>query len=266
MIETLGIEIFHKDSGEGPPTLFLHGNPDSADLWDGVTEQLQGSFRCLAPDLPGFGRSGDAGKLDCSLGGFGRLVDAIVEGLGVTEPLNLVVHDFGGPIGLAWAVQHPEKVRRLAMINTVFSSKYRWHFWARIWRTPVLGELSLATMTWPLFRWSIRKGSRHLSEEHMRQTYTYLTPKMKRMVLRLYRATDPENFRGWEEKLHELVARVPTLVLWGDHDIYISKRIAATFGTDNIQHFPDHGHWLPAEAPEEVAAALREHFTDEPTA
>lgn len=206
-IRELGIDIFLKDRGEGLPTLFLHGNPDSADVWDGMIERLQDSYRCLAPDLPGFGRSGHAGDLDCSLDGFARLVNSIVSAIGLSEPLKLVVHDFGGPIGLSWAVENPEKVRRLAVINTLYSSAYHWHFWGKIWRTPVLGELSLATMNWPLFQWSIRQGSRHLSDEQIRETYRHVTPKMKRMVLKLYRATDPENFRGWEEKLLELDPR-----------------------------------------------------------
>lgn len=260
VIQALGIDIFLKDTGEGSPTLFLHGNPDSADLWDGVTELLRDGFRCLAPDLPGFGRSGDAGDLDCSLDGFARLVEAMVDGIGIAEPINLVVHDFGGPIGLSWAVKNPARVRRLVAINTIYSSRYRWHRWARIWRTPLLGELSLANMNWPLFKWSIQQGSRHLSEAQIRAAYDYVSPSSKRMVLKLYRATDPENFRGWEDRLLELTAAVPTLVLWGDHDPYIAKRFAATFGTDEVRHFPDHGHWLPAEAPREVAAALRRHL------
>ena len=260
MIRALGIDIHLEDTGQGPPTLFLHGNPDSADLWAGVIERLRNGYRCLAPDLPGFGRSGAGDDLDCSLAGFARLVQAIVDGIGLTEPLNLVVHDFGGPIGLSWAVENPERVRRLVAINTIYSSDYRWHRWARIWRTPRLGELSLATINWPLFKWSVRQGSRHLSDEQIREAYRFVSPESKRMVLALYRATDPENFRGWEERLRELAARVPTLVLWGDHDPYIPKRFAETFGTDDVRHFPDHGHWLPAEAPREVAAALEAHL------
>ena len=260
MIRALGIDIFLKETGQGPPTLFLHGVPDSADLWDGVTEGLRGSYRCLAPDLPGFGRSGDAGDLDCSLDGFARLVEGIVDGIGVSEPLNLVVHDFGGRIGLSWVVRNPERVRRLVVINTAYSSKYRWHRWARIWRTPLLGELSLAAVNWPLFRWSIRQGSRQLSDAQIRDAYRFVSAKSKRIVLKLYRGTEPEDFHGWEERLLEITARVPTLVLWGDHDPYIAKRFAASFGTDNIRHFPDHGHWLPAEAPREVAEAIRAHL------
>jgi pimeloyl-ACP methyl ester carboxylesterase len=110
VVQALGIDLFLKDLGKGLPTLFLHGNPDTADLWDGVTERLRVRFRCLAPDLPGFGRSGAGDELDCSLAGFARLVDEIVEAIGIREPLNLVVHDFGGPIGLSWAVENPRQV------------------------------------------------------------------------------------------------------------------------------------------------------------
>lgn len=255
-----GVDIFLKDSGNGPPILFLHGVPDSCVLWEGITERLQDRYRCLAPDLPGFGRSGDAGNIDCSLTGFSRLVEGMVRGIGIEEPLHLVVHDFGGPIGLAWAVEHPERVRSLTILNTAFSSSFRWHFWAKIWRAPILGELSLLTMNWPLFRWSIRLGARQLTDEQIREAYRFVTPKMKRMVLRLYRATDPENFRGWEERLRKITADVPTLVLWGDCDPYVGRQMATTFGTDNVRHFPEHGHWLPAEAPVEVAEALGRHL------
>lgn len=260
MIRASDIDIFLRDTGTGVPALFVHGNPDSSDLWGGVIERLRGSYRCLAPDLPGFGRSGFSADLDCSLDGFASLVGEIVDAAGVEEPLHLVVHDFGGPIGLAWAVRNPGSVCSLTMFNTVFSSAYRWHFWARIWRTPLVGELSLLTMNWPLFRWSIRKGSRHLSDEQIRETWGHVCWNLKRMILKLYRATDPENFRGWEEELRELTAAVPTMVLWGDHDPYISKKFAAAFSAAEVRHFPDHGHWLPAEAPDRVAEALKAHF------
>ena len=79
---------------------------------------------------------------------------------------------------------------------------------------------------------------------------------MKQMVLRLYRATDPEVFVGWEDALLQLTARVPTLVLWGDHDPYIPKHFAERFGAQMVEHFPDCGHWLPKEASHEVSERL----------
>jgi len=84
---------------------------------------------------------------------------------------------------------------------------------------------------------------------------------MKQMILRLYRATDSEVFVEWEDALLKLTARVPTLVLWGDHDPYIPKQLAERFGAQSVQHFPDCGHWLPAEASDEVSKQLRAFFS-----
>jgi pimeloyl-ACP methyl ester carboxylesterase len=250
------VNVHLVDRGTGQAILFLHGNPDSADMWDGVISRLSSRFRCLAPDLPGFGRSTGSVDFDCSLDNMAAFVDGLILAAGITEPVNLVVHDFGGPYGLAWAIKHPDKIRRIAVTNTLFFSDYRWHFWARVWRTPCLGELSVLLMNRWIFGWELRRGSPTLSQEHILRSYGHVTPTMQRMVLRLYRATDPENFRGWEEKLLGLTRRIPTLVLWGDRDPYIPIEFADRFGTENIKHFPDSGHWLPVEAPDEVSDQL----------
>jgi haloalkane dehalogenase len=88
-----------------------------------------------------------------------------------------------------------------------------------------------------------------------------VSPMMKRMVLRLYRATDPEVFIGWEDELLTLTARVPTIVLWGDHDPYIAEHFAERFGAQTVQHFPDCGHWIANEATDEVLQWLEEFLT-----
>ena len=257
-----GIEIFLKDQGSGTPTLLLHGNPDTADIWDGITNHLQENYRCISPDLPGFGRSGDPGNFDCSLENLALFVDDLVEAIGIAEPLNLVVHDFGGIIGLAWLVRHPEKVRRLVIMNMTFSSKYQWYTWAKLWRTPLIGELSLLTLTWPVFYWSVRRATRKLTTDQIRQAYTFVTPRMKRMILRLYRATATKNFVGWEDELKEITAHLPSMVIWGDNDPYLPVWLADSFGTQHVKHFQDCGHWLPAEEPEKVAKELIQFFKD----
>ncbi len=249
------------DRGAGPPILFLHGNPDTAELWHGLISRLEGDFRCLAPDLPGFGRSTVTGDFDCRLETLAAFVDELVAAIDVETPLNLAVHDFGGPYGLSWAVRHPDKVRRIAIMDSLYFADYRWHFWARIWRTPLLGELSMWAMNRWIFAWELRRGSRRLTPEHIRETYARLHPAMKRIMLKLYRASDPECFRGWQERLHDLAARVPTRVLWGAHDPYIQASWAHRFGTEDVRVFDDCGHWLPAEAPDEVAEDLRSFFS-----
>jgi pimeloyl-ACP methyl ester carboxylesterase len=245
------------DQGTGIPTLFLHGNPDTADLWSGVIAHLQTRYRCIAPDLPGFGRSVAPADFDCSLTHWGHFIDDLLAALHITEPINLVVHDLGGNIGLAWAVMHSVKVRRLAISNTWFFADYRWHFWARVWRTPVLGELSTRLTNWWLFKWELRRGSPQLTTDDLRRMYAHVSPSMLRMVLRSYRALDPAHMGAWEEQLLALTAQIPTCVLWGRRDPYIPDRFAERFGAQEVVYFPENGHWLPAEAPTAIARKLQ---------
>jgi pimeloyl-ACP methyl ester carboxylesterase len=252
--------IFVQVQGSGAPTLFLHGNPDSSLLWQGVISEVQSRLQCFAPDLPGFGRSELPAGSKFSLEEMAQFIDDLISASKISGPLNLVVHDFGGIYGLAWAVKHPQRVRRLAIMNTNFFSDYKWHIWGKIWRTWPLGELSMATLTWPAFYLSMHKASPQLTREHLRETYQLFTPAVRRMVLQLYRATEPENYQGWQDQLLLVTRKAPTCVLWGDRDPYISPGFAERFGAQKVWHYPANGHWLPAESPEQVAARLLEFF------
>jgi pimeloyl-ACP methyl ester carboxylesterase len=248
--------IYVVDEGQGPPTLFLHGNPDSSEVWGGIIPKLSGKYRCIAPDLPGFGRSTAPEDFDYSLGGMAAFVDDLVAALGIKEPINLVVHDIGGPFGLAWVVKHPEKVRSVVITNTVFHADYRWHLFGRLWRTPLVGEIVQALTSRSGFTRELLRASRKLSRTQIHRTYALITPSVKKMMLRWYRAADPRNFAGWEEKLRRILATKPSLVLWADHDPYIPGRYAERFGVDSVEHIQHSGHWLPAEEPDLVASRL----------
>jgi haloalkane dehalogenase len=187
-------------------------------------------------------------------------VEGLLTAIGIQEPINLAVHDLGTSFGLAWAIKNPHKIRRIAISNAMFFSDYRWHFWGRVWRTPLVGELSMMLMNWWIFRLELQRSSRKLTAEHMRRTYAWMRAPMKKMIVRLYRASTPGLFAGWEEALLALTSRVPTCVLWGDCDPYIPSRYAERFGAQQIHHFADCGHWLPAEAPSEVATHLLKFF------
>jgi pimeloyl-ACP methyl ester carboxylesterase len=252
----VGQGIHVKEQGTGAPVLFLHGNPDTCDVWDGVVQRMAGHHRCLAADLPGFGQSEVPHDFECSLEGLADWVNGLTMSLNIAEPIDLVVHDFGGIFGIAWAVRHPERVRRLAIMNTMFFPDYRWHFWARIWRTPLLGELAFAASTRTGVALEMRRASKRLPMAYARKAYDVMTPAMKRMVLRLYRAADPENLTPWQPGLTALMTRVPAIVLWGDRDPYIDKRFAERFGASQVHHFPAAGHWLQVEDPAAVADHL----------
>ncbi len=262
MLEVQGRSVHCEDRGAGIPALFLHGNPDTSRIWKGVIDRLEHRYRCLAPDLPGFGRSEvDLDTFDFSLDGLAHWVEDVLNSTGVGEPVNLVVHDFGGIFGLAWAVQHPDRVRTIAITNTLFHADYRWHVWARIWRTPYLGEFSMWTFSVPILgrlsaRLSIKLGSRKLPMAEIDRTFDEFGVRTRATVLRLYRATDPENFGGWEEKMLAVNRSIPSLVLWGDHDPYIGRQFAERFGARGVVHLADCGHWVPSEEPELVSRHL----------
>ena len=258
-----GVSTYLTDCGSGSPILFLHGAPDSADMWSNIIEPLKKDFHCFAPDLPGFGRSIAPVDFKCSLDNMASFIDELVEGGNIPTPLNLVVTDFGATYGLSWAVRHPEKVRRLAIAGSAnFSSRYQWHQDARLLRIPLLGELGMATLTLAAYEKAMHRNAPLLSTEHIRQTYALglAKPEVRRMMLKLYRSIDPEDFVGWEERLHDLTAHVPTLVLWGDKDPYITPDYAEQFGNAQVEHFPQNGHWLAIEIPEIVTQRLAGFF------
>jgi pimeloyl-ACP methyl ester carboxylesterase len=209
------VDAFIKDIGTGPPVYFLHGNPDSADVWNPVIGRIKDRYRCIAPDLPGFGRSKIPEDYKISFDSMTGFCGGVLEKAGIMEPVILVVHDFGGPHGLAWAVKNPEKVKKIVCINTLFQADYRWHFWARVWRTPILGELSVRLMNKTIFGIEMRRGSKKLSSRHISETWNLTSPSMWRMVLKLYKAVDPEKLAEWEKGLLELARKIPVMVLWG---------------------------------------------------
>jgi pimeloyl-ACP methyl ester carboxylesterase len=106
-----------------------------------------GSFaRAIAPDLPGYGDADKPRDFDYTVAGYARHLAGVLDQLGV-QRAHLVLHDFGGVWGLAWAAQHPDALATATLLGTGVFIDYRWHHWARIWRTPILGELFMATAT-----------------------------------------------------------------------------------------------------------------------
>jgi len=261
-VSVKGGDIHVTEWGDGPPVLLLHGNPDSGIMWEGVAERLGQRYHCIAPDLPGFGHSEVPAAFERSPDGMALFVEQFLAAAKVEAPLDLIAHDFGGPFAFAWAVRHPQAVRRLVAINTLFFSDYRWHFWARVWRTPVLGELAMLMSNKTAFAQELRRGSRRLSDAHIDRTYALMTPRMKREVLRLYRASDPAKLKPWENDFLGLTRAKPTLVIWGDKDPYVAKAFAERFNARRVVHLPDAGHWAPVESPAECADAILQFFAE----
>ncbi len=258
-----GANVYLTEYGSGSPILFLHGAPDSAEMWSGVIEHLKDHYRCFALDLPGFGRSTAPAHFNCSLENMARFLNTLIEEAAIPTPLNLVVADFGATYGLSWAVEHPQQVQHLAIVGgSNFSSRYRWHGTARLLRVPLLGEAVMAMVTLPLQEKMMRQNAPLVSPEYVREAYalSLAKPETRRMMLKLYRSVNSQDFVEREDRLHTLTTHVPTLVLWGDKDPFITPDYAEQFGSAHVEHFPQNGHWLAIESPNVVAQRLATFF------
>jgi haloalkane dehalogenase len=117
-----GKEMAYVETGAGDPIVFLHGNPTSSYLWRNVMPHLAPLGRCLAPDLIGMG---DSDKLAPSGPGSYRFVehrrylDGLLEALGVTDRVTLVVHDWGSALGFDWANRHRGQVKGIAYMEAI---------------------------------------------------------------------------------------------------------------------------------------------------
>lgn len=263
-VEIFGLNIEYSDQGSGVPILLMHGNPDCRNSWQPVIDRLGGNVRVIAPDFPGFGGS-DPLPADFDLGpeGMVKLWNQFIETLGIAEPIIVAVHDFGGPWLLPWVATYPNKVRGLLVLNTLFHPSFRWHFWARVWQTPLLGELSMMTLNRPLLRWELKRGAKNLPDATVNETYDRMHLTMRKTVLRVYRAyaKPREMFAGWQQQLEKVLTRIPSRVIWGDKDPYIPKEFAYYYEAPVI-HQPEHGHWVHITNPELVAKTLQELATN----
>jgi haloalkane dehalogenase len=117
-VEQEGLRMHYVDEGSGEPVLLFHGEPTWSFLYRKLIPPLAGVGRVVVPDLFGFGRSDKPLRQeDYSYDAHYRSIERLVGGLDL-RALTLVVHDWGGPIGLRLAVEHPERVARLVLLNT----------------------------------------------------------------------------------------------------------------------------------------------------
>jgi pimeloyl-ACP methyl ester carboxylesterase len=235
--------------------VFVHGNPGPKEDWEDLLERVGPFARAVAPDMPGYGAADKPPDFDYTSGGYARHLAGVLHQLGIHR-VHLVVHDFGGPWGLVWAVQHPESFASATLINTGVLLDYRWHRLARIWRTPAAGELFMASTTKPAFRMLLGRDNPRLPPPAVERLYEAMRPwGTKRAVLKLYRAT-PASAMG---ALHEPLRAVnrPALVVWGTEDVYIpwrqAERQRESFPSADVQLLEGLGHWPFLEDPARVA-------------
>jgi pimeloyl-ACP methyl ester carboxylesterase len=235
------------------PVLYLHGVPSSSWDWLPFLERTGG----YAPDLPGFGESDKPAHFDYSIDGYARFLREYVDHVGL-DRFSLVVHDWGA-VGLALAQAMPERIERIVAIGVVpFAEGYRWHRVARIWRTPLIGELFMG-YSW---KGGMRRASREwlaaegpAPKEMVEAVWRHWDHGTQRAILKLYRSAPPAVLAAAGERLGTVTA--PALIAWGSDDPYLPPSFAQALadrlgGPVEVQVLEGARHWPWLDRPELV--------------
>ena len=258
-----GVRMHYVDEGDGDPVLLLHGEPTWSFLWRRIVPQLAPHARVVAPDLIGFGKSDKPTEVDWySYDRHVASVERVVLELGL-ERLTLVVHDWGGPIGLRVAVEHAERVERIVVLDTgIAAGRPPSETWLRF--RAVVRELGGALDIGRL----VEAGTAQGLADDVRAAYDapFPTPESKAGALAFPEQvpTEPEHpntapmnrvrdaLHAWEK---------PVLVVWGADDVVLPARVAERFvetipGAQGPSFVEGASHFLQEDRPDEVAARI----------
>jgi haloalkane dehalogenase len=251
--------LHHREAGR--PThgdvLLLHGYPESSAMWRALMEPIaRAGWRAIAPDLLGFGDSEPDGS-----GTWERQVEAVEqlrEALGL-ERVVLVVHDWGGLIGLRWACDHPDAVRALVISSTGFFPDGRWHGLAEAMRTPGQGEELVDAMTRESLGGLLGSVSTGISPDAVDEYFkAFADEPRRRGQLELYRSGDFAKLEAYEGRLAAI--DVPALLLWGEDDPFApvagAHRLHEELPDSDIEVVHGAGHFVYEDAPAHCADAV----------
>ncbi|MEV8311523.1 alpha/beta hydrolase [Streptomyces flavidovirens] len=276
LVQVQDASIFVRYGGEGPPVLLLHGHPRTSATWHRVAPQLvERGFTVVCPDLRGYGRSrGPAPTADHtahSKGAVARDMLAVMRSLGHDRFL-LAGHDRGGAVALRLALDHPDAVSRVALIDCLPISEHlsritakfatRWWHWF-FFAQPDIPERVINADPDRWYRGDPQSMGQENYDEWREATRN---PDVVRAMLEDYRAGLTV------DKLHEEASRraderinCPALILWSLQDdleeLYGDPlKIWQHWAPDVRGHGIDSGHHVAEQAPDALAASLRDFF------
>jgi haloalkane dehalogenase len=262
-----GLRLAHLDVGKGPPIVLLHGEPAWSFIWRRVIPPLvEAGYRCIAPDHAGCGRSDKPGDLAWySMERHIALANSLLEDLDLRD-VTLVLHDWGGPIGLTLAVGRPDRIVRAVVLDTALDPTEMW-----------------MSQSWVAFRefvernedlpvgWMMRATCHHDPGDEVIAAYDapFLGPESK-VAMRALPMSIPKT-----DKTPEGVATLldalrndprPFRIIWGESDTILTattaEHFAASIGRKVDEWIPAAGHGLPEDQGpllgERIAAWLAE--------
>lgn len=255
-------KMHYIDEGEGHPIVMLHGTPSWSFAYRNLIKTLRKHYRCVALDLIGFGLSDKPKDWSYKPRAHAANFEQLMEHLGLRD-ITLVVHDFGAPIGLAYAINHPQNVQNIVMLNTWTWSLSNHHIFTKASKYLVgpLGKflhskMNLTTnqLVHELF------GRESNMPEKLQEQYTHALGAPDDTVSQLAFARELVGVSRWYDELwkeRKKIQDIPTLILWGEQDKLVKidalQRWRSFFHECYVLHFEDSGHFLMEEHAGDVA-------------
>lgn len=261
-----GQKLHYIDEGKGETILFVHGTPSWSFDYRNVIKILKETYRCVAIDHIGFGLSDKPENYDYSTQSHSKTLEKFVLEKHL-ENITLVVHDFGGAIGLNFAMQYPEKIKRLVILNSwLWSSKTDPDFvkLSKILKSPLLPFLYRYLNFSPKFILPKSFGNRKLSKHILTQYAKPFANKTQRNGALAF-AKSLLNDQDWFEELwnkRQAISNKPTLFIWGLKDPVIKPhyldKFESGFTNSKTKRLETSGHFPQEEKPEIVAKEIME--------
>ncbi len=268
-VEVEGLRIHYTDAGEGEPAILLHGWPTSAFLWRNITGHIARRNRAIAIDLPGFGWSDKPLDASYSFPFYDRILQGFLDALKI-DATGLAVHDLGGPIGLYWACKHPERLTKLALLNTLVYPEFSWAVivFGLACRLPGVRHWISSPAG---LRFAIRFG---VTEPKLLPIETiegvqapFVSADARRALVKAGTGLHPKGFVEIAAGLPSL--KVPVRIIYGERDRILPDvgktmcRVSGDLPQAEVTALPDCGHFLQEERPDEVGRLLADFFAGE---
>jgi pimeloyl-ACP methyl ester carboxylesterase len=250
-----GMRVHYRDEGKGPPLLLVHGTSSSLHTWDGWVHELAGRRRLVRVDLPGFGLTGPAPDGDYRVERYARFIGGFLDRLGIARA-DVAGNSLGGRVALTFTLAHPERVRKLVLVDAAGLSGVPAPTIFRLARTPVVNSALLYVTP----RFLIRRNLEEVYGDDSRITDA-LVDRYHAMVRRegnrealVDRLTGPED-PVLDDRLGDI--ELPVLIEWGEADAWIPVACAHRFqrgiGGAQLRIYPGAGHTPMEELPVSTA-------------
>jgi haloalkane dehalogenase len=264
-------KLHYLDEGQGEPVVFVHGNPIWSFAFRHLVKKLSGTHRCIAPDHLGFGLSDKPADWSYLPADHAKNFAGLMEHLQLKD-ITLVVNDWGGPIGLSYALAHPERVKRIVLFNTwLWPVNDDWYYrlFSGFMGGPV-GRMLIERFNFfaRSFIWVVYGNKGALTPEiHLHYTEPFKTPAQRRPTWIFPREIIASG--KWLGELWSQVDKIrdkPALILWGEKDIAFRgkelNRWKATLRNYRVHTFEKAGHYPQEEAYQEAGGFMAQFLAE----